>query len=286
MPCWGYNGGMFIYHIILLALIQGVTEFLPVSSSGHLVLVHGLVDGNDLAARWAENQMMDVAVHVGTLFSVLVYFYKDIKEMLFGAMGSKENKQGRFMALYVVVASIPVILAGFVLHMIKPDWIRSVEVVGWTTIIFGVFLWASDRFFPNERTLDKMGIREALLIGFAQVFALVPGTSRSGVTMTAARFFGFSRTESARFSLLLAIVAIAGAGSLAGLDLYRSGDFELGVQVGIAALLSFVSGWVSIALMMNWLSRSSFMPFVLYRMVLGCVILSLLYSGFLTKIMP
>ncbi len=277
---------MFILHIILLALIQGVTEFLPVSSSGHLVLAHGFLDGNSIEARWVENQMIDVAVHVGTLFSVLVYFYKDIRDMLFGALGARDKKDGRSMCMYVIVASVPVILAGFALHYAKPDWVRSVEVVGWTTIIFGVLLWISDKYYSTERTLDKMTLKDAFLIGVSQAFALIPGTSRSGVTMTAARFFGFSRTEAARFSMLLALVAISGAGTLAGLDLIKSGDFALGAQAAIAAFLSFLAGWASIALMMKWLDKATFMPFVIYRMVLGCLILSLLYSGVLSSLMP
>ncbi len=264
---------MALYHIVILALIQGITEFLPISSSGHLALAHAVMDG-DSAGRWGENLTLDVAVHVGTLFSVLVYFRRDIMAMLRGGADSK-------LLRFVIAASVPVIIAGFALHLFQPDWLRSVEVIAWTTLIFGILLWWVDKSKPAERDLQSMGMKDALLIGLAQILALVPGVSRSGITMSAARWFGFSRVEAARFSLLLAIIAISGAGTLGGIGLVKSGDAALGFDALLAASLAFLSGLGAIALMMRWLERASFAPFALYRVVLGIVLLGIVYGGVL-----
>ena len=267
---------MPLYHILLLALIQGLTEFLPVSSSGHLVLTHALIGEGSKDLCWETNRLMDVAVHVGTLFAVFVYFYKDILNMLKGILD--KNSSGFKMALHLIIASLPVIIAGFIIHKIEPSFICMIEVMAWTTLIFGIVLWYADRF-ETSKTLEQMGISQAIIIGLSQTLALIPGVSRSGISMTSARFLGFSRVEAARFSLLLSIIAISGAGALSGLDLIQTGDLKLGFDVLIAVILSFLSGWVSIALMMKWLSRATFTPFAIYRIILGIVLLGVLYGG-------
>lgn len=273
---------MVLYHIIILALIQGITEFLPVSSSGHLVLAHHLMSGETI---WGEDLMMDVAVHVGTLASVLIYFRRDVQAMLCGALcfakGKKKPKEQQ-LVLYILAASVPVIMAGFLLHAVQPGWIRSVQVMAWATLLFGILLWWVDRQKPTDRTLDHMTMKDAVMIGLAQVLALIPGTSRSGITMTAARWYGFSRVEAARFSLFLAMVAISGAGTLGGIDLIQSGDANLSLHILLAVILAFLSGLAAIHLMMKWLARASFTPFAIYRVVLGIVLLALIYSGTLS----
>lgn len=267
---------MIFYHIILLAIIQGVTEFLPVSSSGHLVLTHHMLGngGGDLC--WETNRLMDVAVHVGTLLSVLVYFHKDILGMLCGITNAKSG--GFKMALNLVIASIPVIIAGLALSLWKPSFLCMVEIMAWTTLIFGIVLWFADKVDTSEK-LEEMSLKNAFLVGLSQMIALIPGVSRSGITMTSARFLGYSRVDAARFSLLLSIVAISGAGFLTSLDLIETGDASLGYDVLVAVLLSFIAGWISIALMMKWLSKATFKPFVIYRVALGLLLLGLIYSG-------
>ncbi len=269
---------MPVLHIVILALVQGITEFLPVSSSGHLVLAH------DLIGRSANDLTIDIAVHVGTLFAALLYFRADICRMLCGlrALAGKEGGQeGKQMLLALIIASIPVILAGFALHLTGTDWTRSVYLVAWCTFIFGIVLGIADTFKPADKKLETITIKDAIFIGCAQMLALIPGVSRSGITMTAARWLGFSRTDSARFSLLLAIVAISGAGTLTGIDLLQAGDPMLTYQSLIAVLLSFISGLAAIFLMMKWLETASFKPFVFYRLFLGIILLTLLYGGFI-----
>ena len=267
---------MISLHIVILALVQGITEFLPVSSSGHLVLTHHLLDGGGANLCWEENRTLDVAVHVGTLASVLLYFRRDVCTMACGLL----RAEFRLLSL-VILASLPVIAAGFGLHLLQPSFLCLLQVMAWTTLVFGIVLWVADRFSPAQKTIDDMNRRDALLIGLSQALALVPGTSRSGITMTAARALGYTRTEAAHFSLLLSIVAIAGAGTLGSLDLVQSGNADLSFDALIAAVLAFVSGWIAIALMMKWLEKATFTPFAIYRVVLGVLLLGLIYGGVL-----
>lgn len=226
--------------------------------------------------------MMDVAVHVGTLLSVLLYFRRDVLKMLFSVKDlatGNVKADGAKLSLFVVLGSVPVIIAGFILNALEPDWIRSLYVMSGATIVFGIILWWADSKGSSERTLETMRYRDVLWIGLAQALALIPGTSRSGITMTAARVLGFSRSESAHYSLLLAIVAISGAGVLKGLDLIKDGNAALGFDVLIAVIVSFASSWLSIAVMMKFLEKSSFTVFAAYRVALGTLLLILLYTG-------
>ncbi len=273
---------MILYHIILLAVIQGLTEFLPVSSSGHLGLFHCFTDQCE---HWdADNLTMDIAVHVGTLLSVLLYFWRDVISMMLGAAdittGKVKSNNSR-LTLYVIIGSIPVIIAGFILNMFEPDWLKTLHVIAWATIIFGIILWWVDTKSPSTREVKDLTFKDALLIGLAQMLALIPGTSRSGITMTAARFLGFTRKESARYSMLLAMVAISGAGTLMGLSLLEGGDLSLGLDVLIAVVFSFISGLIAISVMMKYLEKSTFTIFAIYRVILGTILLGLLYSGYI-----
>jgi len=155
-----------------------------------------------------------------------------------------------------------------------------IEIMAWMTVIFGFVLWFADKF-DSSKKLEEMNFMQALIVGASQALALIPGVSRSGITMTSARFLGFSRVESARFSLLLSIVAISGAGFLTSLDLLETGDLKIGIDVMIGVGLSFISGLIAISLMMKWLSKATFTPFAIYRVILGVVLLALIYGGML-----
>lgn len=271
---------MILYHIILLAIIQGLTEFLPVSSSGHLGLFHCFTDQCN---TWDdENLALDIAVHVGTLFAVFLYFWRDALAMLIGLKDigtGKTNTQNAKLLTFIIVSSIPVIVAGFILHALEPDWLKTMYVIAWATLIFGIILWWVDKKFENTRTIESLTLKDAIFIGLAQMLALIPGTSRSGITMTASRVLGFNRAEGARYSLLLAFVAISGAGALISLSLVKDGNVQLGYDALIAVIFSFISGWLSIAVMMKFLEKSTFTIFAVYRIILGGALLALLYSG-------
>ena len=272
---------MPLFHIFILAVVQGLTEFLPVSSSGHLVLAWEYFD----RAGWqvpeqtpSDRLILDVAGHVGTLFAVCAYFWRDIAQIVVGLTKILvgQTRPGARLAFHVVLATIPLVAAGYVFYLFKDSVaanLRDVQVIAWATIGFGVLLLVADRIGLTVRRVEHLGAGGALFIGVMQVLALIPGTSRSGITMTAARFLGFERAEAVRFSLLLSIPAILGAGTLTGLDLYRRTDAQLNFDALAAAAIAFVMAFLSIALMIRWLRHAGFLPFVIYRLFLGAALL-------------
>ncbi len=265
---------MPLLHLVVLSVVQGITEFLPVSSSGHLVLV-------PIFAGWQDQGLLiDVAVHVGTLGAVLLYLSRDIGGILAGLMRvSRGRRDPRArMAAYIIVGTIPVIVAGYMFNHYYPQGLRSLMVIGWTTLGFGIFLALTDWLGMTVRRMEHVGFSDAIIIGLFQILALIPGTSRSGITMSAARLLGFERQDAARFSMLLSIPAIAGAGVLKGLELYQSGDAVLTSAAFMAAGMAFAAALVAIMIMMAWLRRASFAPFVFYRVALGCVLLAIAYG--------
>jgi len=264
---------MLLHHILILAAIQGITEFLPISSSGHLVLAGPVLGFED------QGLAMDVAVHVGSLFAVCLYFWRDMWTMMVGVGRAATGRGGPQVRLIgnVLIATIPVLVAGYFLKDMAESAFRSIEVIAWTTLVFGILLWIADKVGMTIRRVEHIAWPTAIAIGLAQVLALVPGTSRSGITMTAARFLGLERSDAARFSLLISIPTILGAGILKGWDVYQSGDYALTADLAIAAGFSFITALVSIILMMAWLKRAGFGPFVLYRIALGAGLLYWVY---------
>jgi len=262
-----------LYHIVVLALVQGLTEFLPISSSGHLVVTSRVMGWPD------QGIVIDIAVHVGTLFAVILYFWRDVVRIIAGTLRLLTFRGGpdARLAVMLLIATLPIVAAGFLARDLVATLFRSVEVIAWATIGFALVLWAADRIGMTLHRVEHVTPGAALVIGLAQVLALIPGTSRSGITMTAARFLGMERAEAARFSLLLSIPTIAGAGLLAGYDLWRSGDVQLGLDAAYAAVLAMIAGIVAIAAMMRWLRTSGFGPFVIYRLALGGALLYWLY---------
>jgi undecaprenyl-diphosphatase len=265
---------MPIEQIIVLAVVQGITEFLPISSSGHLILVPQLMHWTD------QGLVVDVMTHLGTLLAVLIYFWRDVWHITRGALELLKGKvtdEGK-LAIYIVLATIPAVAFGIFLKKFGyTDLERNVAVVAWNTILYGILMLIADMVGPQERTMKDMTLVSALVVGTAQALALIPGTSRSGVTMTAARFLGFTRPDSARFSFLLAIPATAGAIVFTVGDAVASGE-PVTMDALYCAALTFVAGILAIAFLMGLIRRISFLPFVLYRMVLGGFLLVMLYS--------
>ena len=267
----------FSYYL-LLALVQGITEFLPVSSSGHLVLVPSITNRSD------HGVSIDVAAHIGTLIAVMIYVRSDLIKMTL-ALRNTALKSLRpnanilidvpslMMIKMLIIATIPVIIAGFLVSLFEPDMLRLVQTVAISNIIFAIFLWHSDKTSPSEHTLSKMELKQALFIGLAQMLALIPGTSRSGVTMTMARYLGFERLSAARFSLLLSIPVIIAAGCLQIVTLIRQEDIVVGAAALYVAIFSCIIALGAIHGMMKWLGRANFNLFVYYRFALGLVLL-------------
>ena len=260
---------MTLLQIIVLAVVQGLTEFLPISSSGHLILVPKVSDWPD------QGLAFDVAVHVGTLSAVMLYFKNDISQMFLAwAQSIKEGEQTpqSRVAWGVIIGSIPVGVGGLLLHDLADTVFRSPLVIAWATIGFGVLLGLADWFTPRKRELTSLTWTGALWIGLSQVLALIPGTSRSGITMTAGLFLVFTRQAAARFSFLLSIPAILMAGGYKSLKL-----FELPVvdwtSIILGVGLSAVTAYLCIHYFLKLLDRIGMLPFVLYRIVLGMILL-------------
>ena len=276
---------MTIIQIIVLALVQGITEFLPISSSGHLILVPVLTGWPD------QGLLMDVAVHLGTLVAVLVYFWRDTRGLTLAGLGSigiaparRAIEGSHYQKLFwaMVIATIPmVIVGGLMVATNTSDLLRNAEVIAATSIVFGILLYIADKRGATHKTTEQMAIKPALLIGLAQVLALIPGTSRSGVTMTAARMLGFSRIEAARFSMLLSIPAILASGTATGLKALEEANGALLGDAAIAAALSCVAALLAIHFLMRWLTHASMTVFVVYRILLGLALFAAIGSGIL-----
>jgi undecaprenyl-diphosphatase len=262
-----------LFHILVVALVQGITEFLPISSSGHLILVPSL-------GGWSDQGLtIDVAAHVGTLAAVLAYFWRDAGRMVAGIVRLPGGRldDGAKLAGHILIATLPAIIVGGLIQHFLGESLRSMHVVAWTMIGFAIVLYAADRLGATFRRIEHMSLGQALIIGVAQTLAFVPGTSRSGITMVAARLLGYERPEAARFSFLLSIPAIAAAGLLEGYGLLKNGNAQEFHDVASTAALSAIAGFAAIAFMMRWLQSSNFTIFVIYRLLLGGVLLYLIY---------
>lgn len=263
---------MDIVHVILLALIQGITEFLPISSSAHLILPSQLLGWPD------QGLAFDVAVHVGTLTAVVIYFRKDIIAIingwfswLFGRGATSESRLG----WCIIAATIPAGLAGLLFNDFIEENLRSSQVIATTTIVFGIVLAVADRMPRLTRELGQITLMAALVIGLAQAMALIPGTSRSGITITAALFLGFYRTDAARFSFLLSIPIIVLSGGYEGLKLVMSDSTVDWFAILVGTLVSGISAYFCIHYFLSFINRLGMMPFVVYRLALGVLLFAL-----------
>lgn len=261
---------MTILHLLILALVQGITEFLPISSSAHLILAPQVSGAAD------QGPLIDVMAHLGTLFAVLVYFRKDVGAVVTGKLALLQGRmtEGGRLALLIALATPPVILAGGVLYVSGvEEALRDPLVIAWATLIFAGPLWLADHFGRQTVTTETLSWRSGFLIGLAQAVALIPGASRSGVTMTAARALGMTRAESARFSMLMAVPVIGAFGVLAVIELARGADPGASLTDGlIVAVLSFFAAWAAIAVLMRIVDRLGFLPFVIYRVGLAAAL--------------
>lgn len=267
---------MSLFYLLLVATIQGLTEFLPVSSSGHLALLPALTGQPD------QGLAIDIAVHVGSLFAVILYFWTDVKIAAHGSlrlMKGKVDTKGAFLALCLVTATIPVVLAGLALKLSGFDSaLRSVAVIGWTMIGFGLVLYWADRTGSAEKTADRWTIRDAAAMGLAQVLALVPGTSRSGITITAARKLGYDREGAAKLAMLMSIPTIIASGLILSIEVVGTANWAMARDASIAAVFAFAAALLALSLMMKLLRSVSFTPYVIYRVVIGIVLLVYAYS--------
>ena len=267
---------MSLFYLLLVAIIQGLTEFLPVSSSGHLVLLPHLVGTQD------QGPAIDVAVHVGTLGAVILFFWQDVKSAIFGAprmLTGRIDTDGSKLAFLLMIATIPVVIIGLILKVTGlSDQMRSITVIGWSMLLFGVVLYYYDQIGSEEKTIQDWTLAEAIKLGLWQAVALIPGTSRSGITITGARKMGFSRKDGARISMLMSIPTIIASGVLLGADVIGQANWELLKLAGIGALFAFGAAMLALSLMMKLLNTISFTPYVIYRVILGVILIAIAYT--------
>ncbi|MRU15596.1 undecaprenyl-diphosphate phosphatase [Roseovarius sp. A21] len=267
---------MPLFHLLLVAIIQGVTEFLPVSSSGHLILLPNLTGLDD------QGQAIDVAVHVGTLFAVILYFWSDVRGAIASlprALTGKIDTEGSKLAFLLLVSSIPVVAFGVLLTLTGlDDEMRSITVIGWTMLVFGIVLYWSDQAGETTRDAKDWSLRDAMVMGVWQAIALIPGTSRSGITITGARFMGYGRSDAARLSMLMSIPVIIESGTLLAGEAALEANAAVLRDGAIAAAFAFISALLALTLMMRLLRSVSFTPYVIYRIGLGVVLLGIAYS--------
>ncbi len=267
---------MPIYQVIVLAIIQAITEFLPISSSAHLELAPWLFGWKDPGLTF------DVALHVGTLVAILIYFFKDWVQIVGQGFGlnignDPELKKNRGLLWLIAAASIPIGVIGFMFNKQAESTWRNPYVIGSMLIVIGIVMWIADRRATGTKAMDKVDWGDGMWTGIAQALAVVPGTSRSGITITAGLFRGLNRETAARFSFLLSAPAIAAAALKKFWDIHRSGgiapDMKVPFVLGIA--LSGILGAVVIAVFLKYLRRNSLMPFVYYRIVFGIIVIAL-----------
>jgi undecaprenyl-diphosphatase len=266
--------------LTLLALIQGLTEFLPISSSAHLILPAKILGWVD------QGPLIDVMAHFGSLFAVMAYFRKDVGSIFTGLWDllRRQLNTRSLLALNLIIATPPALLFGAFLRFGGFDeMIRSPLLIAFTTIFFGILLWLSDIWGKQERSTEDLTWKGAFGLGLAQAIALIPGTSRSGITMTAARAMGFTRVEAARFSMLMSLPIIGVGGLFALYSLSTADPAELAgatLTDGLwVALLSFISAFACISLFMKWVSKIGMLPFMLYRIALGGALLAWIMLG-------
>ncbi len=255
---------MDTFQAVALALLQGLTEFLPISSSAHLILLPVLVGWED------QGLAFDVAVHVGTLMAVVAYYRKDLKQIIaawFGSVFGKAMTDDARLAWYVILGTIPVGIVGILLPDSVEAMLRSPLVIAGSTIVFGLLLWFSEKIAKEQRR--SISLLDAVIIGLFQAISLIPGTSRSGITITAGLMTGLKRESAARFSFLLSIPVIALAGMLKGLELYNTAAPMMWDLVLIGAFVSALVAYVSIGWFLQLLNKVGMIPFVVYRLVLG-----------------
>ena len=248
--------------IFLLSLIQGITEFLPISSSSHLIIFSNYTN--------FENQSLtiDISLHIGSFLAVITYFYKDIINFI----------KNKYLFLKIMISSIPVMMIGFLLvHTNIIDKIRNIEIIGWTTLVFGALLYISDKYKLEKKIDTNFNYKSAIIIGLFQVLSLIPGVSRSGISITAARFLNFKRYDAAKISFLLSIPTL-GAVSIFGLrNLVTSNDINFSILNFISIFLSFIFSLITINYFLKYIKKASLNIFVAYRVLFGIFLLSIVY---------
>ena len=263
---------MPILPIIILGLIQGITEFLPISSSAHLIIAPYLFD--------FENQglIIDICLHIGTLLAVIIYFNKDVLSYLKAIpkiFSSKSNEETRDVK-NLIIATFPIVLGGGIIYFLNlTHLLRNLQVIGFATIFFGILLYFADIKNTGSNKLNQISFKKVFIIGCSQILAIIPGTSRAGIIYTTSRFYKISRVEAAKFSILLSIPTILLSSFVPISEMITIDNHVVTQNALLAILIAFITAIISINLLLKWVSSHSMLPFVIYRIILGSIILIL-----------
>ena len=261
-------------HIFILSAIQGITEFLPISSSGHLQILPVLTN--------LEKQplIIDISVHLGTLGGVIIFFYKDIIILIksFPSLLQGRKTANSNTLIMIIIATFPITIVGGVVWVTDTVYLfRNIETIAWATLGFGLLLYISDRFFLTVRNIESINFFQAIIFGLAQVIAIIPGTSRSCIVITFARFFGYKRVDATKFAMLLSIPAILLPGVVSVIELIQSKNIQLQYDFFISLFISFIFSLIAITILMKWIKNSSFSLFAFYRIIIGAMLLIWIY---------
>lgn len=266
---------MTIFEIFIFSAVQGITEFLPVSSSGHLGVLNIF-----FGTQQELHLTMELAVHFGTVFAVIIYFWQDVYKMIRArTLKNSNNYQARILFNRLIITAIPLVIIGAFIELFFGDeWRSSLTLIGWMTIIFGILLLFMDKMGLTIRKIRHLKTSDTIILGLAQCIAIIPGVSRSGITMTFARGLGMERSAAAKFSMLMSIPVLLISGGYTMLKVILSDNQVLTMNVFIAASFSFFTALMVIRALMWWVKNSSFLPFVIYRIIAGAFILLVGYG--------
>ncbi len=247
--------------ILILSAVQGISEFLPISSSAHLIIISSLYDLK------ASSLLIDISLHLGSLLAIIFFFRKDLSDL-------KNNKE---LLKLIVIGSIPLVIFGYILHTTELVYLfRNIKIIAWATLFFGIVLYFADQRKINRNISSHLNLRSIIFIGLFQILALIPGVSRAGITMTAARFLNFNRVDSGKISFLLSIPALAGASFLGLKDIDKQ-SLEINILVIFAIVLSFLFSYITVKFFLNYLNKFSLNIFVIYRLIISLILLSIIY---------
>ena len=251
-----------LIEIVVLSLVQGVTEFLPISSSAHLNIVETIFKYN------SNSLMIDVSLHLGSLLAIIFYFRKDLLNL----------KNNHKLLLLISIGSIPIIISGYILYTTKLIFVlkSNLEIIAWMTLIFGIILYFADKCKFDKKINPNLNLKIILYIGFFQILALIPGVSRAGITISAARIFRFNRVDAGKISFLMAIPALAGASALNLKDIFDQ-NFELNYLVFISVTLSFIFSYLTVKFFLHYINKSSLNIFVIYRIIIAMILFKIIY---------
>ena len=250
-----------LIEILILSAVQGISEFLPISSSAHLILVSNFYDLK------TGSLLIDISLHLGSLFAIIFYFRKDLLDL-------KNNKK---ILQLILLGSIPLIIFGYLLHSTELiHLLRNLKVIAWTTLFFGIILFFADQQKIDKNISTNLNIKSIIFIGIFQILALVPGVSRAGITMTAARFLKFNRVDSSKISFLLSIPALAGASFLGLKDAFNQ-SIEINYLILVAVILSFLFSYMTVKFFLSYINKFSLNIFIIYRIIISFILFYIIY---------